>query len=70
LLKGEQLYHLAATAAQKRLVLMVILSLVIIDALLLINDMVETDKIGSFFFMNMAMLVNMDLLNKKDAELS
>jgi len=60
LLKGEQLYHLAITAAHRRLVLMVTLSLVIIDALLLINDMVETDKVGSFFFMGMAILVNLE----------
>jgi len=43
-----------------------LLSLIIVDALLLINDMIETDKVGSFFFMNMAMLVNIDLANKKE----
>ncbi|MEM1122602.1 MAG: O-antigen ligase family protein, partial [Bacteroidota bacterium] len=60
LLKGEQLYHTAQSATQRRLVLMVTLSLVIIDALLLINDMVETDKVGAFFFMGMAILVNLE----------
>ena len=39
---------------------MVALSLVIIDALCLINDMVETDKVGAFFFMGMAILVNLE----------
>lgn len=60
LLKGEQLYHLATSATNRRLILMVTLSLVIILSLLLINDMVETDKVGSFFFMGMAMLVNLE----------
>ena len=40
LLKGEQLYHATTSAAKRRLILMVTLSLVIIDAILLINDMV------------------------------
>jgi hypothetical protein len=33
------------------------------DAFLLINDMVETDKMGSFFFICMAVLVNQDREN-------
>ncbi|MFK7981580.1 MAG: O-antigen ligase family protein [Saprospiraceae bacterium] len=60
LLKGEQLYHQVASASNRRLVLMITLSLVIILSLLLINDLVETDKVGTFFFMGMAMLVNLD----------
>ena len=32
------------------------LSTVVILAFLLMNDMVETDKVGSFFFFNMAVL--------------
>ena len=60
LLKGEQLYHQTSSKAKRRLVLMVTLSLIIIGALLLINDMVETDKVGSFFFMGMAILVNLE----------
>ena len=60
LLKGEQLYHQVATQSKRNLVLMIVLSLVIILSLLLINDLVETDKIGTFFFMGMAMLVNLE----------
>lgn len=68
LIKGENIYHQCPTQERKDIVMALLLSIIIIDAFLLINDMVETDKIGSFFFMNMAMLVNMDLLNKKDAK--
>ncbi|MEM7572956.1 MAG: O-antigen ligase family protein [Bacteroidota bacterium] len=35
-----------------------ILSVVIIDAFLLINDLLETDKIGALFFLNLAIIVN------------
>ena len=61
LLLAEKLYHQTTTPATRRLVLMAVLSLVIIDSILLINDMVETDKVGSFFFLAMAILVNLDL---------
>ena len=30
------------------------------------DQMIETDKIGSFFFLNMAVLIIIDLLNKKE----
>jgi hypothetical protein len=40
---------------------MVLLSTVVIDAFLIINDLIETDKVGSFFFLAMAILVNQDL---------
>lgn len=66
LIKGENIYHQTKDKERKRIVMAIMLSIIIIDAFLLINDMVETDKIGSFFFMNMAMLINMDLLNKRD----
>jgi len=42
----------------------VTLCTVVMDAFLLINDMVETDKMGSFFFICMAVLVNQDRQNK------
>ena len=61
LLLGERLYHQVSSTSQRTIVLMATLSLVIIDSILLINDMVETDKVGSFFFMSMAILVNIDL---------
>ncbi len=64
LLKAEQIYHQTGDLVRRRIVLMASLSFVIIVLLLLMNDLVETDKIGSFFFMCMAILVNQDLENK------
>ncbi len=65
LLKGEQVYHRTASPGRKRVVMMAILTSVVIDGLLLMNDLVETDKIGSFFFLCMALIVNEDLRNRK-----
>ncbi len=64
LLKGEVIYHQTVDPARKRLVMMMLMTTVVIDGLLLMNDLVETDKIGSFFFLCMAVLVNVDLSNK------
>ncbi len=65
LLKGEAVYHRTTDPARRRMVLAALLTTVTIDTLLLINDLVETDKIGSFFFLCMAIIVNVDLENRK-----
>lgn len=68
LIKGEQIYHECKTELRKGIVMSVLLSLIIIDAFLLINDMIETDKVGSFFFFYMAVLVVIDLWNKREEQ--
>ena len=65
LLKGEMIYHQTIDENKKHLVMTVILTFVIILALLLINDMVETIKVGTFFFVCIAVLVNVDLENQR-----
>lgn len=65
---GEKVYHECPTRARKDLVMAAILSTIVIDAFLLINDMIETDKIGSFFFFNIAIIVIIDLINNKEKE--
>ncbi|HHS94971.1 MAG TPA: O-antigen ligase domain-containing protein, partial [Phaeodactylibacter sp.] len=67
LILGERIYHQTKVPWRKSVVLFAMLSLIIIDALCLINDLIETDKVGSFYFMNLALLVNMDLANQADA---
>ena len=66
LIKGEQVYHESKSATRKGIVMGAILSLVVINAFLLINDMIETDKMGTFFFMNLVLIINADLSNKSD----
>lgn len=61
LLRGEYTYHQLTDVRDRQVVMMFLLSFIVILALLIINDLVETDKVGSFFFMAMAVLVNMDL---------
>ncbi|MCB0588558.1 MAG: O-antigen ligase family protein, partial [Phaeodactylibacter sp.] len=66
LLRGERIYHQARRREGQHIAMMALLSLVIILSLLIINDLIETDKVGPFFFMNLAILVNLDL--KQQAE--
>ena len=66
LLKGEQVYHETKSVGRKRIVMMAILSSVVIDGLCLMNDIIETDKVGSFFFLSMALIVLVDLRNRTE----
>lgn len=68
LIRGERIYHETADPLRRRIVLMALLSMVVIDTLLIINDMIETDKVGPFFFLCIALLVNWDLKNRQDAK--
>ncbi len=68
LLKGEAVYHQTVLPSRRRVLLAALITTVIIDGLLLINDLVETDKVGSFFFLCMALVVKVDLMNKRDLE--
>jgi O-antigen ligase len=66
LIYGERIYHQTFNKERRQIILGIILSMIVIYSFLLINDLVETDKIGSFFFMYIAILVNFDLLNRKE----
>lgn len=63
--KGEAIYHSSPTRDRKRLTMGLLMSLVVIYAFLIINDMIETDKVGTIFFLCVAGLVRIDLLNQQ-----
>jgi O-antigen ligase len=64
MLKGERVYHQTQVPWRRRMAAAALLCFILIEILMLMNDFVETDKIGSFFFMTVAMLVSIDLANK------
>lgn len=64
LIYGEKIYHKTINKIDKRFVMAAILSLIIIAILNLINDMIETDKVGAFFFLALAIIVNIDIKNR------
>ncbi len=62
--KGEEIYHRQKDEQSKHMVMSAILSLSILYSLLVINDMVEADKIGVIYFFCVGLLVKFDLLEK------
>jgi O-antigen ligase len=59
--QGQRIYHRLKTPWRKKVLLSALLCFVLIVLLMLMNDFVETDKIGSLFFMSLALMVSMDL---------
>ncbi len=67
MLRGEKIYHRTADLGRRRMMLMAWLSFVIIALLMGMNDLVETDKVGSFFWICCAVVANVDIANKAEA---
>jgi len=63
---GERIYHRTENIERKRIIMSLLLSMIIIDAFLIINDLLETDKVGAFYFIHIAVLINFDLLNRQE----
>lgn len=59
-IKGTTLYHQLAAPLHQSFVMAILLSSICIVFNLFLNDLIEVDKTGSLFFMNIAMLVSMD----------
>jgi O-antigen ligase len=68
MLYGERVFHRAPPGWRRRMVTASVMCFILIDLLMLMNDLVETDKIGSLFFVSVAMLVNLDLMNRSGVE--
>jgi len=62
---GVRTYHQAQNQDDKNLIAAVLCSLVVIYVQLLLSDLVEEIKIGGFFFINIALLINWGVQHKK-----
>jgi len=58
---GENLYHRLKDKKEKDMLIAALLFLVGFDAILLINDLVETDKLGSLFWFNLAIITSIGI---------
>lgn len=59
LIIGERLYHRQTDPAARNAIMAALLALLIIDAINIINDHMETDKIGAQYLLNLAIVVMM-----------
>ncbi len=67
IIRSERIYHQSKQPRRGHMVMIAALLLVVISILQTINDLIETDKIGPFFFIALALLVNTDLQNQAEA---
>lgn len=63
ILGGERAYHLVRDPEKRNYIMAAILSTVVICTLCLINDLLEVDKVGPFFFLNAAIIVIFGMTN-------
>jgi len=64
ILGGERVFHQVQDEKTKRYIMAATLSTISICALCLINDLIEADKIGPFFFLNASLIVIFDLKSR------
>ncbi len=69
MLKGEEIYHQTVDISRRRTLVAALLCFSLTNLLMLMNDFVETDKIGSLFILSVAIMVNVALKNRDEAAL-
>jgi O-antigen ligase len=62
---GEKAYHALVNPGEKRMVMASTVSLVIIASILIINDLIEADKVGPFFFLALGIILVFDMKTRK-----
>jgi O-antigen ligase len=65
IIQGQKIYHRLQIAWARRMLVAAVLCFALIALLMLMNDFVETDKIGSWFFLSLAIMVNLDLAQQR-----
>lgn len=66
LLYGERLYHMLEDGGDKIWLMASLLCLIVIDVIILINDLLEVDKVGPLYFFSLAMIVIISVRHSDD----
>ncbi len=62
---GENVYHRAQGESEKQMAMMLLLVLAMVYINLTLSDMLETDKVGPFFFIGIALLAAVDIRSRQ-----
>jgi O-antigen ligase len=62
---GEKIYHRMANPEDKQIVLTLILVIAMVYVNLLLSDLLDSDKVGPFYFIAIALLVSWDIKTRK-----
>lgn len=69
LIIGERMYHRQTDPAARNAIMAAMLAMLIVDAFNIINDQMETDKVGAQYLLNLAILVMMGNYRGAESEL-
>jgi O-antigen ligase len=61
---GEAIYHRIKDEEQKKMTLTILLMMAMVYVNLLLSDMLESDKVGPFFFIGIALLASLDIQDR------
>ena len=61
---GENIYHTATDKNQRAFIMVILMSLAFVILNSFVSDLLEADKLGPMFFMNIALLINQGILVK------
>jgi O-antigen ligase len=61
---GERIYHQTKDEDNKKIVMALLLMLAMVYVNLTLSDMLESDKVGPFFFIGIALLATLDIRNR------
>ena len=61
---AESIYHRVSSKADKHIVLGLGLVMLMVYVNLMLSDMLESDKVGPFFYFSLAMLASIDIRNR------
>lgn len=64
-LEGQRIYHETQDPMERKWVMTQLLVMLMIMANIFMADLIETDEIGSLFFLSFALLINQDIKNKQ-----
>ncbi|MFT7120239.1 MAG: O-antigen ligase [Neolewinella sp.] len=67
LIIGERLYHQQTDPAAKNAIMAALLAMLIVDAFNIINDQMETDKVGAQYLLNLAIIIMMGFYKGEDS---
>ena len=70
LFRGQMIYNRTLKVRDKSFVAIVLLSFIIVLLNIFLSDLIETPKVGPFFFMAIALLVNMELKAERSEDLT
>jgi O-antigen ligase len=62
---GEKIYHRLQNPEDKKIVMTLLIVIAMVYINLLLSDLLESDKVGPFYFMCIALLVGFDLRNRQ-----